>query len=133
MSLRPMPWPEVPEQTAVVARAAFPRGSLPMRLRDELGPIFLDTDFKGTFGVRGRGRDGGLVGGLARGRGAVARDCRAATVDLQLGGKRYGPRACDLNWPRAKAERDALAEEFGRDGRDLVTALFAQRQRPWLR
>jgi transposase len=49
-----MPWPEVLEQTAVVARAAFPRGSLPMRLRDGLGPIFLDTDFNGAFGVRGR-------------------------------------------------------------------------------
>ncbi|HEV2346526.1 MAG TPA: transposase, partial [Actinocrinis sp.] len=34
--------------------AAFPHGSLPIRLRDELGPVFLDTDFHGTFGVRGR-------------------------------------------------------------------------------
>lgn len=34
MSMRPMPWPEVPEQTAGVARAAFPKGSLAVRLRD---------------------------------------------------------------------------------------------------
>jgi transposase len=54
MSMRPMPWPEVPEQTRVVARAAFPSGSLPMRLRDELGPVFADSDFLGLFGTRGR-------------------------------------------------------------------------------
>jgi len=50
----PMPWPEVPEQTAAVARAAFPKGSLAIRLRDELGPIFQDADFNGAFGVRGK-------------------------------------------------------------------------------
>jgi transposase len=40
-------WPEVPEQTALVARAAFPKGSLPMRLRDGLGPWCRDADFPG--------------------------------------------------------------------------------------
>jgi transposase len=49
-----MPWPDVPEQTARVAQQAFPKGSLPMRLRDELGPVFQDADLIGTFGVRGR-------------------------------------------------------------------------------
>ena len=52
--MRPMLWPEVPEQTALVARRAFPKGSLAIRLRDELGPIFQDADFVGAFGVRGR-------------------------------------------------------------------------------
>jgi transposase len=51
-----MPWPEVPEQTARAARAAFPKGSLPMRVRDELGPVFQDADFFGAFGARGRPR-----------------------------------------------------------------------------
>src|SRR6266581_6688097 len=54
MSMRPMPWPEAPEHTRVVARAAFPSGSLPMRLRDELGPVFANEDFLGLFGTRGR-------------------------------------------------------------------------------
>ncbi len=54
MSLRPMPWSEVPEQTALVARRAFPKGSLAIRLRDELGPLFADADYSGSFGVRGR-------------------------------------------------------------------------------
>ena len=55
MSMRPMPWPEVPEQTARVARAAVPKGSLAIRLRDEPGPISLDADFVGAFGC-GTGR-----------------------------------------------------------------------------
>jgi len=54
MSVRPGPWPEVPEETARVARAAFPRGSLPMRLRDELGGLFDDADLAGVYGIRGR-------------------------------------------------------------------------------
>jgi transposase len=239
MSMRPMPWPEVPEHTRAVARAAFPSGSLPMRLRDELGPVFADEDFLGLFATRGRPgispavlmlvtilqfaehltdrqavqavagridwkyalgldlgdpgfdnsvlsefrarlvehelsrlcfdkildrcRELGLVkpGGkqrtdsthvlaavrdlthaelageavraLAETLAAVAPDFLAETVDLTVWAKRYGPRACDWNWPRAKAERDALADQFGRDGRDLLTAIFAQRSRPWLR
>jgi hypothetical protein len=54
MSMRSMPWPEVPGQTAAVARVAFPKGSLAIRLRDEVGPVFQDTDFIGGFGVRGK-------------------------------------------------------------------------------
>ena len=40
MSLPPSPTPPVPEQTAHVARAAFPKGNPYLRLRDELGTIF---------------------------------------------------------------------------------------------
>ena len=52
--MRPVSWPEVPEQTALVARRALPKGSLAIGLRDELGPVFQDADFIGTFGTRGR-------------------------------------------------------------------------------
>jgi Transposase DDE domain len=76
---------------------------------------------------------GEAVRALAETLAAVAPDFLSATVDLNVWAKRYGPRAGDWNWPRAKAERDALAEQFGRDGRDLVTALFTQQHRPWLR
>jgi transposase len=44
----------VPKQTARVARAAFPKGSPPMRLRDVLGPVFTDTDFADLFPTRGK-------------------------------------------------------------------------------
>jgi transposase len=53
VSMQPRPWPLVPEQTAVVARAAFPKGSLPIRVRDELGEVFADVQFAAAFGVRG--------------------------------------------------------------------------------
>ena len=54
MSLRPSPIGPVPEETARVARAAFPRGSAWMRLRDELGPMYDDAAFAALFSQRGR-------------------------------------------------------------------------------
>jgi len=51
--MRPQPVPQVPAQTAAVARAAFPKGSLAMSVRDELGEVFSDELFAGAFGVRG--------------------------------------------------------------------------------
>ncbi|WP_329461986.1 IS1182 family transposase [Streptomyces sp. NBC_01431] len=56
MSLRPEEWPEVPELTARVARAAAARGAPPlaMRVRDELGALFADAEFAVAFGRRGR-------------------------------------------------------------------------------
>jgi hypothetical protein len=54
VSLQPGPWPEVPEMTARVARAAFPKGCLAIRVRAEFGPLFADDQFAAAFGVRGR-------------------------------------------------------------------------------
>jgi transposase len=53
MSMQPKPWPEVPAETARIARKAFRKGSLPMRARDELGVWFADDDFAAVYGVRG--------------------------------------------------------------------------------
>ncbi|MGW2370442.1 transposase [Streptomyces sp. NPDC001667] len=36
-----------------MARAAFPKGSLPIRVRDRLAGVFADEPFAGSFGVRG--------------------------------------------------------------------------------
>jgi transposase len=54
MSLRPQPAPPVPDQTARVARAAFPKGTVHSRLRDELGPIYDDAAFAPLFPARGQ-------------------------------------------------------------------------------
>src|SRR3954468_15042272 len=54
MSMRPRVLAEVPEQTAVVARAAFRKPTLAMRVRDELGEVFADGAFIDAFGIRGR-------------------------------------------------------------------------------
>jgi transposase len=46
--------PPVPEDTARVARAAFPDGNPYLRLRDELGTIFHDADFADLYPLRGQ-------------------------------------------------------------------------------
>lgn len=46
--------PSVPEQTACVAKAAFPKGNLYMRLRDELGVFYQDEDFAELYPQRGQ-------------------------------------------------------------------------------
>lgn len=49
MSLSPSVIESVPEQTVLVARAAFPKGNLYLSMRDELGTLFDDTDFAELF------------------------------------------------------------------------------------
>jgi transposase len=49
MSLRPRPIGPVPEQTAQVPHAAFPKGHPYLTLRDHLGTIFQDEDFTTLF------------------------------------------------------------------------------------
>ncbi len=52
--MRPRAVAEVPEQTAVVARAVFRKPALAMRVRDELGEVFADKAFIDAFGARGK-------------------------------------------------------------------------------
>ncbi len=54
MSLQPSPVPPVPDETARVARAAFPKGTAVMRMRDELGAIYEDQAFVHLFPTRGQ-------------------------------------------------------------------------------
>lgn len=54
MSIQPRPWPEVPQTTAAVARAANRKGNLAMRIRDVLGEVYDDERFTDAFAVRGR-------------------------------------------------------------------------------
>ena len=54
MSLKPAPIEPVPEQTARIARAAFPKGNAYLTLRDELGTLYRDDDFAGLFSRRGQ-------------------------------------------------------------------------------
>ena len=54
MSLQPRRLPEVPADTARAAKASFPKGSLAIRIRDELGEVWSDQRFHDLFGNRGR-------------------------------------------------------------------------------
>ena len=52
--MQPQPWPEVPADTARVARRAFRKGALAIRARDELGSWYDDEAFGAAYGVRGK-------------------------------------------------------------------------------
>ena len=54
MSLRPVVVQQVAEETARVARAAFPKGNAYLRLYDELGPLYTDQQFAALFPTRGQ-------------------------------------------------------------------------------
>jgi transposase len=54
MSLRAEPAGPVPEETARVARAAFPKGNISMQMRDVLGVVYEDEAFSPLFAARGR-------------------------------------------------------------------------------
>ncbi|MGZ4609938.1 MAG: IS1182 family transposase [Actinomycetes bacterium] len=53
MSMQPRPWPPVPADTARVAKRAFRKGALPIRIRDELGGWCADEQFAAVYPVRG--------------------------------------------------------------------------------
>jgi len=54
MSLHPQQPPSVPEETNRVARAAFPKGSLCLKIADELGSIYTNDQFSALFPRRGK-------------------------------------------------------------------------------
>ena len=54
MALKSSAFDRVPESTARVAKAAFPKGNPVTKVRDALGPIFSDAMFTAVYAERGR-------------------------------------------------------------------------------
>lgn len=54
MSLKPQAIGPVPEETARIARAAYPKGTIYIQLRDALGTIYEDEQFADLFPQRGQ-------------------------------------------------------------------------------
>src|SRR5262244_2119016 len=54
MPLQVQPGFEIPEETQRVARAAFPKGTLCLRIADALGAIYQDQQFAELFPTRGQ-------------------------------------------------------------------------------
>lgn len=52
MTLHPSNHWGVPEQTARVARASFPKGNVYMKMYDELGTLYTDSNFLELFPVQ---------------------------------------------------------------------------------
>src|SRR5260370_23790937 len=54
MTLFPQAIGPIPEETRRIARAANPKGSLAMWLRDELGAVYTDEEFADLYPERGQ-------------------------------------------------------------------------------
>lgn len=54
MSMNPEPIRPIPEETARVAKAAFPKGNVYIEMRDVLRTIYEDEDFAGLFVTQSR-------------------------------------------------------------------------------
>ena len=54
MSLDPVLYYAMPEDTARIARAAFPKGNVYLRMHDALGPLYHNPSFAALFSARGR-------------------------------------------------------------------------------
>lgn len=54
MSMNPQIMGEIPAETARIARAACPKGTLAMRLRDTLGEVYEDEQFLDLYPVEGQ-------------------------------------------------------------------------------
>jgi len=54
MSMHAPPFYLIPEQTARVAQAAFPKGNSYMRMRDAFGPIYTNPEFAALFSKTGQ-------------------------------------------------------------------------------
>ena len=54
MSLKPQAIGPIPEDTARIARAAYPKGNIYLQLRDTLGTIYEDEQFADLFPRRGQ-------------------------------------------------------------------------------
>ena len=54
MSFHPQPIPAIPEETARVAHTILPQGNVSMQMRDELGTLYRDEDFRDLFPTRGQ-------------------------------------------------------------------------------
>ncbi len=54
MTLQPQNTFSIPEETARVARAAYPKGNIYIKMRDVLGTIYQDESFAHVFPQNGR-------------------------------------------------------------------------------
>ena len=125
--------------TARVARAAFRKGSLAMRARDELGPWYRDADFAAAYGVLGAIRDlnrlelaGETVRAALEALAAAAPDWLTGVIDASWQ-EVYGQRIDGWRLPASQARRTELASQYGRDGYHLLEAAWAPGAPGWLR
>jgi hypothetical protein len=52
--MRPRSSAKIPAEVAALVKAVCPKGTRVTRLRDVLGPVFDDNEFRGWFSAEGR-------------------------------------------------------------------------------
>jgi transposase len=84
MSLLPTNLQTILVETRRIAQAAFPKGNLYLRLRDELGPLYEDEAFAQLFPLRGRPAESpGRLALITVFQFAEGLSDRAAAADVQ--------------------------------------------------
>ncbi len=86
MSLKPQGINPVPEETARIACAAYPKGNVSMHMRDELGTLSEDESFAHLFPNNGQPAEAPLAFGAGHHPAIGRRIVRPAS-------RRCGPRA----------------------------------------
>src|SRR4051812_24944117 len=108
MSLRPERVGEIPAEIARVARAAFPKGTVVTRLRDEFDALYEDEDFRALYPARGPTRLAPVAAGA----------CDTLSVPREPqgpAGRRCGARPHRLEvCPRARADQSGLSLQRAR-------------------
>src|SRR6266545_2485154 len=140
MSMLPQPWPEVPADTARVARRAFRKGTLAMRAREELGLVKAGgrqrTDSTHVLArIRGLNRlelAGETVRAALEALAAAVPDWLAGVID-ESWQQVYGQRIDQIRLPTSETARGKLAVQYGKDGYHLLEAASAPGAPDWLR
>jgi DMSO/TMAO reductase YedYZ molybdopterin-dependent catalytic subunit len=114
MSLQPQPLGSVPEETARVARAAFPRGNLYMRMREG---VSVDTLLAGA-----------AARGVESAPYVLAVSDGGYTTNLPLADVTGGKA-----WVAVKYDGVPLAPEHGGPARLLVPHLYFWKSAKWMR
>src|SRR5947208_1301779 len=131
MSLPPPSLDPVPEDTARIAHAVFPKGNLAVTVRDVLSTIFHDGMFADLYSDHGQP-------GIAPWRLALEAVAAAAPDWLvqqvpPAWEERYRRRVEEYRLPSSEAAREALAVQIGQDGVQVLAAVQAADAPRWLR
>src|SRR5262245_50733540 len=97
MSLHPAPAAPVPDESARVARAAFPQGNAWIQLRDAVGPLYDDASFAPLFATRGRPSE--TPGSRSDPRSSRTRDAPGGMLRVV---RAWAPRRHPLARPRGR-------------------------------
>ncbi len=90
MSLKPQGINPVPEETARIACAAYPKGNVYMHMRDELGTIYEDESFAHLFPNNGQPAEAPWRLALVTSMQFARSDCQTGKPPMRSAGALIG-------------------------------------------